>query len=303
MAKVLVTGGAGFIGSHLVDRLIKDGHQVTVIDNLSAGAEENINPEARFVKEDIRNLNNIKNYFKGQEYVFHLAAVKRIPQSIENPILVTETNIIGKLNVLLASKDAGVKRVVYSSSSSTYGTNKPPHKETMPLHCLSPYALTKHAGELYCKLFSELYDLDTVSLKYFNVYGPRMNLKGGYAAVIAVFLQQKIKGEPLTIIGDGEQKRDFTYVDDVVEATIKAIEYPREFNGEVINIGRGEGHTINQLARLISDKFVYLPPRKGEVRESIADNSKARKLLNWEPKISLEEGLKKIMTEWGLLNR
>ncbi len=295
--KILVTGGAGFIGSHLVDRLVKDGHQVTIIDNLSTGFKKNINPQAKFVLADIKNLAKIKKHFQGQDHVFHVAAIPRIQPSIKDPLLTNENNIKGTLNVLLASKKAQVKKVIYSASSSCYGTNKPPLKEDDKPDCLNPYAISKYIGEIYCKLFSQLYGLDTISLRYFNVYGSRMDNEGDYATVIAIFLRQKAKGEPLTIVGDGRQKRDFTYVDDVIEANIKAMKYGGKFNGKVINIGTGQNYNINQLAKIISGKNVHIPARPGEAKSTLADNSKAWQILKWKPKISLEEGIRRLINK------
>lgn len=295
--KTLVTGGAGFIGSHLVDRLVKDGHQVAIIDNLSTGFKKNINPRAEFVLADIKNLAQIKKHFQGQDYVFHLAAIPRIQPSIKDPCLTNENNIKGTLNVLLASKKAQVKKVIYSASSSCYGTNKPPLKEDDKPDCLNPYAVSKYTGEIYCKLFSQLYGLDTVSLRYFNVYGSRMDDQGDYSTVIAIFLRQKAKMEPLTIVGDGRQKRDFTFIDDVIEANIKAMKAKRKFDGQVINIGTGKNYNINQLAKMIGGKNIHIPARPGEAKATLADNSKAWQILKWKPKISLEEGIKRLINK------
>lgn len=293
--KCLVTGGAGFIGSHLVDRLIKDGCSVTIIDNLSTGYKRNLNSRAKFIRADIKKLSQIKKHFSGQEFVFHLAAIPRIQPSIKDPFLTNDNNITGTLNVLFASSKAGVKRVIYSASSSCYGTNNPPLREDDKPHCLNPYAVSKYTGEIYCKLFSELYGLDTINLRYFNVYGQRMDNQGDYSTVIAIFLRQKKRGEPLTIVGDGRQKRDFTYVDDVVEANIKAMEYKKKFKGEIINIGTRENYSINQLAKIIGGKNVHIPMRPGEAKSTLADNSKAWKILEWRPKVKLEEGIQKIL--------
>ena len=295
--KCLVTGGAGFIGSHLVDRLIKDGHSVTIIDNLSTGYKRNLNNQAKFIQADIKKLAQIKKHFQGQEFVFHLAAIPRIQPSIKNPFLTNDNNITGTLNVLFASSKARVKRVIYSASSSCYGTNKPPLKEDDKPNCLNPYAVGKYTGEIYCKLFSELYGLDTVNLRYFNVYGSRMDDQGDYATVIGIFLRQKNQGESLTIVGDGKQKRDFTYIDDVVEANIKAMKYKKELKGEVINIGTGKNYSVNQLAKIIGGRNIHIPLRPGEAKLTLADNSKAWKILKWQPKVELEEGIKKILKE------
>ncbi|GIW65707.1 MAG: NAD dependent epimerase/dehydratase [Candidatus Parcubacteria bacterium] len=292
MAKILVTGGAGFIGSHLVDRLIKEGYKVIVIDNLSGGKKENLNPKAIFYKVDICNLDKILPLFKGVDYVFHTAALPRVHLSIDKPIETHRVNIDGTLNVLYASDKNKAKRVIYSSSSSVYGEQKNlPLRESMVPNPLSPYALQKLVGEYYCKLFSSLYDLETVSLRYFNVYGPRMDPEGPYALVIGRFLKLKKEGKPLTIYGDGKQTRDFTYIDDVIEANILAMKSKRVGKGEVINICYGKNHSINYVAKLIGGKKNYLPKRKGEPRHTLGDNSLARKILGWKPKISLEEGI------------
>ena len=292
--KTLVTGGAGFIGSHLVDRLVKDGYQVTIIDNLSTGFRKNINPQAKFVLVDIKNLNRIEKYFQEQDYVFHLAAIPRIQPSIKDPLLTNENNIKGTLNVLLASKKAQIKKVIYSASSSCYGTNKPPLREDMLSDPGSPYALSKYVGEEYCQLFTKLYGLDTIILRYFNVYGSRADPDGDYATVIPIFLRQKANREPLTITGNGSKKRDFTYVDDVVEANIKAMRLKRKGNAEIINIGVGKNYTINQLAKMIGGKNIHIPARPGEAKATLADNSKAWQILKWKPKISLEEGIRRL---------
>lgn len=293
--KILVTGGAGFIGSHLADELIKEGHQVVVIDNLSTGKKEFINPKAEFHKSDIRNLEEIKPLFKGIDAVFHLAAQPRIQPSIINPVESHSNNVVGTLNVLVASRDAKIKKFIYSASSSAYGDQKElPLKEDMTPGPKSPYSVFKLVGEQYCKLFNELYDLPTVSLRYFNVYGPRQSCEGAYATVIGIFLKQAEAGKPLTIVGDGEQTRDFTNVRDVVRADILAMESNKVGKGEVINIGTGKNYSINRIANLISDKVVHIPPRSAEVQDTLADNSLANKLLGWQPEVSLEEGIEEL---------
>ncbi len=292
MTKVLVTGGAGFIGGHLVDRLIEAGYKVIIIDNLSGGKKENLNPKAIFYKIDICNLEKILPLFKGVDYVFHVAALPRVPLSIEKPIETNKVNVDGTLNVLYASYKNKVKRVIYSSSSSVYGEQRSlPLKESMIPNPLSPYALQKLIGEDYCKLFSSLYNLETVSLRYFNVYGPRMDPDGPYALAIGKFLKLKKECKPLTIYGDGKQTRDFTFVDDVVEANILAMRSKKTGKGETINICYGKNYSINYVAKLIDGNKVYLPKRKGEPRHTLGDNSLARKLLGWRPKISLEQGI------------
>ena len=290
---LLVTGGAGFIGSHFVDELVKQGHKIKIIDNLSTGRKEYLNPGAEFFESDIRDFEKIRPVFDGVEMVFHLAAQARIQPSIANPRESNGNNIDGTLNVLVAARDAGVKKVIYSASSSAYGLSpKLPLTEDMPADCLSPYSLQKYVGELYMKLFYRLYKLNTVCLRYFNVYGPRQPLEGAYATVIGIFLRQKAKGEPLTIVGDGEQTRDFTYVGDIVRANILASENPKAGGGEVINIGSGKNYSINQIASFIDNPIVNIPPRDGEARDTLADIGKAKELLGWEPRVHIEEGIK-----------
>jgi UDP-glucose 4-epimerase len=293
--KTLVTGGAGFIGSNLVDKLIEDNHQVIIIDNLSTGKEENINSRAEFHKFDIRNLEEIKPLFKGVDVVFHLAAQPRIQPSIVDPVESHSNNVVGTLNVLQASRAAGIKKLIYSASSSAYGDQKKlPLKEDMPTHPKSPYSLFKLIGEYYCRLFNELYGLPTVCLRYFNVYGPRQTHEGAYATVIGIFLRQAKAGEPLTIVGDGIQTRDFTHVYDVVKANILAMKSAKVGRGEVINIGAGKNHSINDIAALISEKVIHIPPRPAEVQDTLADNRLAKKLLGWQPEMAIEEGVKEL---------
>lgn len=296
MSIVIVTGGAGFIGSHLVDALIEKGEEVFIIDNLSTGKREYINPKAKFFEVDLCDFKKIRPLFNGVDFVFHLAALPRIPLSIEKPIETNNINIGGTLNALIASKEAKVKKFIYASSSSVYGnqTNLP-MKEDLMCCPLNPYALQKYVGELYCKIFFEIYGLPTVSLRYFNVYGPRQPKKGAYTPVIGVFLEQKAKGRPLTITGDGEQTRDFSHIFDVVRATILAMESKKVGKGEVINVGAGENHSINELAKMIGGKITYIPPRMGEMRHTLADITLAKKLLGWEPKIKLEDGIGQLL--------
>jgi len=299
--KILVTGGAGFIGSNLVDMLINEGYKVFVIDNLSGGKKENLNKKAIFYKDDIYHLNKILPLFKEIDYVFHLAANPRVVFSVENPIESHKVNVDGTLNVLYASYKNKVKRLIFASSSAVYGNiKKLPLKENTIPHPISPYGLHKLIGEFYCKLFSNLYNLETVCLRYFNVYGPRMDPEGPYALVIGKFLKLKKENKPLTIYGDGKQTRDFVYIDDVVWANILAMKSKKVGKGEVINICSGKNYSISYIAKLIGGKKVYLPPRKGEVRHTLGDNSLAKKLLNWQPKIDLEEGIKRCREYFGL---
>ncbi|MDD5589868.1 MAG: SDR family oxidoreductase [Candidatus Portnoybacteria bacterium] len=291
----LVTGGAGFIGSNLVDKLIEENFKVVVIDNLSNGKKEYINPKAEFHKADIRELKSIKKYFRNVDYVFHLAAQPRIQPSIKDPLFSNDNNINGALNVLLAARDARVKKFIYSASSSAYGDQaKMPLKENMAIYPKNPYAAQKYFGEVYCRIFSELYGLKTICLRYFNVYGPRQKEEGAYSTVIAVFLRQKKKGRPMTIVGDGTKRRDFTYVSDVVGANILAAKSDLG-KGEVINIGTGKNFSVNQVAEMIGGKKINIPDRPGESKETLADISLAKKLLGWKPKVNLSEGIQKIL--------
>ena len=288
-SKVIVTGGAGFIGSNLVDALVERDFDVHVIDNLVNGKRENVNKKAKLHVLDITNLKSIEPIFKNAEYVFHLAALPRVQHSIEHPQETNLVNVGGTLNVLTASQKAGAKKVIYSASSSAYGDQIiMPLKENMPASPKSPYGLQKYIGELYCKAWNEIFQLPTVSLRYFNVYGPRNNAEGAYASVIAKFLKQRANGEPMTITGDGEQTRDFTHVRDVVRANILAMESDKVGKGEVINIGAGQNQSVNRIAELIGGPVVYIPARF-EPRNTLADNSLAKKLLGWEPQVTIEE--------------
>ncbi len=297
--KTLITGGAGFIGSHLQDELIKRGHKVVVIDNLSTGKKENINKKAKFYKVDICSPKISKVFQKEKpEIVFHLAAIPRVPLSVKDPVKTSKANILGTINVFKACVDAKVKRVIFASSSSVYGDQKKlPLKETMIPNPVSPYGLQKLVCEQFAKLFFQLYKLPIVCLRYFNVYGPRIDFNSEYSLVIGKFLKQKAQGKPLTIYGDGNQSRGFCYVDDVVRATILAAQSKKIKGGEVINIGSEKSYTINYLAKLIGGPVKYLPPRPGDVLHTRADITLAKKLLGWQPKISFEEGLKKTI-EW-----
>lgn len=284
MSKVLVTGGSGFIGSHLVDRLIKLGHHVTSVDK-----ELCPNPKALGKRVNINDRSHMLDSYEGIDYVFHVAGQARVQPSIHNPQDSITNNVNATAKVLELSRKAGVKRVIYSMTSSVYGSHLPPHTEDMCPQPLSPYAVSKLAGEQLCKVYSELYGLETASLRYFNVYGPRESDFGQYTTVVKKFLQQQAAGEPLTIVGDGEQRRDFTHVYDIVEANIAAMNYQGELKGEIFNIGAGHNYSVNEVARLISTEHQYLPARKGEARITLADNSKARDILGWAPQHSLED--------------
>lgn len=299
MSKCLVTGGAGFIGSNLVDELIKRGDEVIIIDNLSTGKKENLNPKAKFHNLDIRSLDEIKPLFIGVDYVFHLAALARVQPSIEDPITYNDHNVNGSLNVLVASKEAKVKKVVYAASSSAYGNQEEmPLTEDMIANPISPYGLQKYIGEEYCRLFSYVYKLPTVCLRYFNVYGPRMVLEGAYAPVIGIFGQQKKNNKPLTIVGDGEQLRTYTYIKDIVRASILA-SLSDVSDGRPINIGQSSEYSVNQIAKMIGGPTVNIPPRI-EPRRNLCDNTLAKELLGWEPTIDLPEWMEGYKKEMGI---
>ncbi|KKQ66354.1 MAG: hypothetical protein US86_C0006G0034 [Candidatus Daviesbacteria bacterium GW2011_GWA2_38_24] len=289
--KCLVTGGAGFIGSHIVDALVAEGYDVHIVDNLSSGKKENVNPKATLHQVDIRDKEKLIPIFKDVQYVFHEAALPRVQYSIENPIETNEVNVTGTLNVLEASRLNNVKRIIYAASSSAYGDSKIlPVKETFPPNPLSPYGAQKYIGEVYVKVWAEVYKLETVSLRYFNVYGPRLNPEGAYPLAIGYFLKSKKEGRPLTVTGDGKQTRDFTNVSDVVKANLLAMKSDRVGNGEVINIGGGHRQSINSIAELIGGKIEYVAPRI-EPHDTEADITHAKELLEWEPRVSLKEGL------------
>jgi len=301
--KYVVVGGAGFIGSNIVDKLIEQNHEVVVIDNLSTGKRENINPKVQLEYMDISDPKQDKNMtevMKGADSVFLLAAKARVQPSIENPVEYETNNTIGTLNVLKSASDAGVRRVVYSASSSAYGnTDKLPSVESDPVNPMSPYGAQKYYGEVMCKMFSEVYGLETVSLRYFNIYGERQNVGGAYAMVIGIFVDQLLNGNPMTITGNGEQRRDFTYVGDVVNANILASQSENVGKGEVINIGNGDNRSINELADMIGGDIVNIAPVI-EPRETLANNSKAEELLGWKPTQNIEDWIPKYKKDMGL---
>ena len=297
--KVIVTGGCGFIGSNLVDRLVKEGYGVNVIDNESSDAHDHFfyNDVARYHKVDISDYDSIRHIFQNAHCVFHLAAESRIMNTIENPTLAVQTNVLGTANVLQAAKENNVKRVVYSSTSAAYGlSNNLPNKETMKNDCLNPYSVSKCAGEELCSLYTKMFGLETVTFRYFNVYGNRQPSKGPYAPVIGIFKRQFAAGEKLTIIGDGHQRRDYVNVHDVVDANIKAAfsDDPRIIN-EIFNIGSEENYSVLSLADIITQntgEYEHLPERPGEIRETLSDCTKAKELLGWSAKIKLNDWLK-----------
>ena len=298
MRKALVTGGAGFIGSHLVDGLLEDGWEVRVLDDLSTGILANLDlKNVEFIKGDIRDPHVVERAMKRVEVVFHQAAWRSIVRSIDLPLMSTGVNIDGTVQILEAARQEGVRRVVYAASSSAYGgRGMRPQVETMPVNPQSPYALQKYTGEKFCELYDELYGLETVSLRYFNVFGPRQNPLGRYATVIPQFFTAAFAGEPPTIDGDGEQTRDFTYVSNVVHANLLAADTPK-ISGEMFNVGAGDSTSINTLWQYISDisgadpDCLYGPPRIGDVRDTFADLKHSNKILGYYPSVTLKEGL------------
>jgi len=301
MSKAVVTGGAGFIGSHIVDALAARGDEVHIIDNYAGGKrEDRINPKATYHELDIRDTANVAEVMRGASYVFHEAALPRVQFSIENPIETFAVNVDGTVSVLKAANDAGVKRLVYAASSSAYGDQMTmPLNEDLPAQPKSPYGLQKYIGELSCRLWSEVYGLSTVSLRYFNVYGPRFDPNGAYALVIGKFLTQHAKGEQLTITGDGTQTRDFTHISDIVRANLLAAESSNVGKGEVINIGAGNNASVNAVAALIGGEAIHIEPRL-EPHDTLADNARAKQLLGWTPEVSLKEGISMLKNEMGL---
>jgi len=300
--RYLVTGGAGFIGANIVEELVNKGKEVRVIDNLSTGKFENIEPflgKIQFIQGDLRYLNTVSEVIQGIDYVIHQAALPSVPRSVETPIESNDNNTNGTLNVLYSAKQAGVKRVVYAASSSAYGESPTlPKVETMNPDPLSPYAVNKLIGEYYCSVFSHVYGLETVTLRYFNVFGPKQDPNSYYSAVIPKFIKALLEGKSPTIFGDGKQSRDFCYVENVVNANILACTAP-EAVGQVINIACGERITLNELYRSlcqilgISISANYGEPRPGDIKHSLADIEKAQKLLNYQVLVRVHEGLEK----------
>lgn len=292
----LVTGGAGFIGSNLVDSLISFGHKVIVIDNEYSDAHDHFywNKNAENYKFDIRDYKNTRPLYDNVDYVFHIAAESRIQPAILNPIEAVSINSVGTATVLQCAREAGVKRVMYSSTSSAYGRNSTPNIETQADDCLNPYAVSKVNGEKLCSMYSSLFGLNTVIFRYFNVYGERQPTKGQYAPVIGLFLKQANNNEPLTIVGDGTQRRDFTHVSDVVKANILAATKEVESSafGQVYNIGNGVNYSVNEIANMISSNQINIPPRLGESKETLSDTTKFRKTFGWSPSIDLPEWIK-----------
>ena len=309
--KYVVVGGAGFIGSNIVDKLIEQDHKVVVVDNLSTGKKENISYVGHLKRNvklceidisDTSESESLVEAMKGADTVFLLAAKARVQPSIEEPVEYEQNNTIGTLNVLKCASDAGVRRVVYSASSSAYGdTDKLPSVESDPVNPLSPYGAQKYYGEVMCRMFSQVYGIETVSLRYFNIYGERQNVGGAYAMVIGIFVDQLLKGGPMTIRGDGEQRRDFTYVGDVVNANILASQSEKVGKGEVINIGNGDNRSINEIADMVGGDRVNIDPVI-EPKATLANNSLAEKLLGWKPTQNIEEWIPKYKKDIGLFD-
>ncbi len=299
MKKVIVTGGAGFIGSHLTERLVREGHKVTVLDNLVTGRLKNLeavgkNKNLSFVKLDITNAGRLNKYFKGADWVFHLAALADIVPSVVTPLKYHHVNVDGTAAVLEASRKNRVKKFIYTASSSCYGIPEEyPTNELARISTEYPYAFTKYVGECFTFHWAKVYKLPVVSLRLFNVYGPRARSSGTYGAVIGVFLAQKLTRKPLTIVGDGRQKRDFVFVTDVVDAFIKAA--ASGVKNEIFNVGSGAPQSINRLAALLGKNKVYIPRRPGEPECTWADISKIKRCLFWKPSVLLEEGVRRVL--------
>ena len=289
----LVTGGAGFIGSNLVDYLLKQGHEVICVDNESAECNDKFywNDKACNIIGDITDYKFIKNLFTEVDYVFHLAAESRLQPAIKNPIEAVYKNCVGTTTILQCAREAKVKRFVYSSTSSGYGFNPSPNVETQPDDCLNPYSASKVAAEKFCKMYSDLYGLETVVLRYFNVFGERSPRRGQYAPVIGIFDRQRLSGEALTIVGDGTQRRDFIYVGDVAKANLIAAEatLDKKYFGQVFNIGSGINYSVQEIADAISDNQTYIPKREGEMETTWSNIEKASEILGWKPEVDVLE--------------
>ena len=291
----IVTGGAGFIGSHIVEKLKQLDHMVVVIDNeYSDNDNFHWRKDTLNVNIDITDYKALKKACTGADYIFHLAAEARIGPSIENPLNALNINTMGTCNVLQCAREVKAKKVLYSSTSSGYGLNEAPNIETQPDDCLNPYSVSKVAGEKLCKMYTDLYGLNTIIFRYFNVFGERAPRKGQYAPVTGIFLRQRAAGEPLTIVGDGEQRRDYIYVKDVANANVMAaISNPDDdAYGQVYNVGSGKNYSVNDIASFISDDTINIPPRIGEARNSLANIDKIKKTFAWKPEMDVEEWIK-----------
>jgi UDP-glucose 4-epimerase len=293
--RALVTGGAGFIGSHLVPYLMKQGCDVSVLDNLSEGQRDWIPSSSNFIEGDITNPDVCRAACHNQDYVFHLAAMSRVGSSLDRLEYCTQQNVMGTLYMLQASKEAGVKKFLYPGSSSYYGNQAPPHHEGLLPECLNPYALTKYVGELYCKLFNDVYDLPTLTLRLFNVYGARQPKTGDDALVVGAFFHRRKSGDSLTIHGDGSNERDFIYVKDVAAAFWSAAQ--SDLRGEVLNVGSGKTTSILDLAKMVDENIKFGPPRPGDAKATLADIKKLTGLLGMIPNTPLQEGLKETWDE------
>ena len=291
----IVTGGAGFIGSHIVEKLKRLDHMVVVIDNeYSDNDNFHWRKDTLNVNIDITDYKALKKAFTGADYIFHLAAEARIGPAINNPLNALNINTMGTCNVLQCAREVGAKKVLYSSTSSGYGLNEAPNVETQPDDCLNPYSVSKIAGEKLCRMYTDLYGLNTIIFRYFNVFGERAPRKGQYAPVTGIFLRQKAAGEPLTIVGDGEQRRDYIYVKDVANANVMAaISNPDDdAYGQVYNVGSGKNYSVNEIASFISDDTINIPPRIGEARNSLANIDKIKKTFAWKPEVDVEQWIK-----------
>ncbi len=310
--RYLVTGGAGFIGSNLVQALLERGHNVRVIDNFSTGSKDNLAlflEKVEMVNGDIRYLNTVMEAMEGVDYVLHQAALPSVPRSVETPLESNDVNTNGTLNILYAAKSKGVKRVVYAASSSAYGdTPTLPKVESMPASPLSPYAVNKLAGEHYCKAFYNVYGLETVALRYFNIFGPRQDPNSYYSAVIPKFIKAFLSDKSPVIFGDGEQSRDFTFIENVVQANLKACKAPAKACGRVMNIACGDRITLNELAAELKDilransNVKHGEPRPGDIKHSLADISLAKELIDYEPTVNVRDGIRKTV-DWFLSNK
>ena len=305
MPRFLVTGGAGFIGCNIVRRLLEEGHEVGVLDNFSTGSRENLKGlDIELIEGDLTSYHMVQRAVKGVDYILHQGALPSVPRSVNDPIASVNVNVMGTLNVLTAAMEEGVKRVVYASSSSIYGDSPelPKHEEMLPAP-KSPYAASKLAGEHLCQVFYRTYGLETIMLRYFNVFGPHQNPHSQYAAVIPRFITAALTDQPATIFGDGKQSRDFTFVDNVVKANLAALEAPKEALGKAFNIACGENYSLLQLLDLLEDilgkkiERIFQNPQPGDVRHSLADISRAQKLLGYRPEIDFREGLERTV-EW-----
>jgi nucleoside-diphosphate-sugar epimerase len=310
MAKYLITGGAGFIGSNLARRLVGQGDQVTVLDDFSTGKRDNLHDlrsAVRVIEGDICDIKTVRQATEGVDYVLHHAAVVSVPRSVEDPLRANSVNVDGTLNCLMAARDEGVKRFIFAASSSAYGdTPNLPKREDMISQPLSPYGVSKLVGEMYCKVFNDVYGLETVSLRYFNIFGPYQDPASQYAAVVPIFITRLLKAQSPIVYGDGEQSRDFTYIENAVEANLLAVRSDRAA-GRVVNVACGSRYTLNELLRNLKRltrsgvEPTYSDPRPGDIKHSQGDMSTARELLGYEPSISFEEGLRRTV-EW-FMNR